>query len=141
MKKESKTIAGILLIIFPVITYGGFSLLGIIINAESGLAYNPLRQELWRAGHAHAGVLLLLALVILLYVDAANLTENTKKLIRIATPVAAVLFHAAFFLSVLDPYSTEPNALITLAYPGVIILTFTFITLGIGLLKKYFKEQ
>jgi drug/metabolite transporter superfamily protein YnfA len=33
---------------------------------------NPLRQDLWRAGHAHAGVWLILALVALRYVDEAR---------------------------------------------------------------------
>jgi hypothetical protein len=38
---------------------------------------NPLRQDLWRAGHAHAGVWLILALVGLRYVDEANLCHTT----------------------------------------------------------------
>ncbi len=39
---------------------------------------NPLRQDLWRAGHAHAGVWLILALVVLRYVDEANLSDGMK---------------------------------------------------------------
>jgi hypothetical protein len=39
---------------------------------------NPLRQDLWRAGHAHAGVWLVLALVALRYVDEANLFRGTE---------------------------------------------------------------
>jgi len=43
---------------------------------------NPLRQNLWRAGHAHAGVLLVLALIALRYVDEANLSERMKRVAR-----------------------------------------------------------
>ena len=136
MKQESKSLAGILLIIFPTVAYGGMSILGMLINDERGYVDNPLRQDLWRAGHAHAGVLLILSLVILRYVDEANLSKSMKKLVRNGTPLSAILIPAAFFLSVLEPDSSEPNTFIYLAYVGFAVLTFTFIVLGIGLVKK-----
>jgi hypothetical protein len=40
---------------------------------------NALRQDLWRAGHAHAGVLLVLSLIALRYVDEANLSDRLRK--------------------------------------------------------------
>jgi len=135
MHKRSKKLAGILLIILPTVAYGGVSLLGFLINRESGYVDNPLRQDLWRAGHAHAGVLLVLSLVILRYVDEAHLSERMKQLVRHGTPLAAILIPAAFFLSVLRPESTDPNALIYLAYVGFAVLLFTFVALGIGLIK------
>lgn len=136
MSESSKKMAGILFIILPTVAYGGVSLLTLLINPESGYSDNPLRQDLWRAGHAHAGVLLILSLVILKYVDEANLSEKMKRMIRSGTPVCAILIPAAFFLSVLDPESTSPNKLIYLAYVGFALLTFTLIALGIGLIKK-----
>jgi hypothetical protein len=107
-----------------------------LINKESGYVDNPVRQDLWRAGHAHAGVLLVLSLVILRYVDEARLSERMKSLVRHGAPVAAILIPAAFFLSVLSPESTGPNKLIYLAYAGFAVLIVTFITLGIGLVRK-----
>jgi hypothetical protein len=136
MDKKSKRLAGILLIVLPTVAYGGASLLYLLINSEDGYVNNPLRQDLWRAGHAHAGVLLILSLVILKYVDEAYLSENMKQIIRLGVPFSAIIIPAAFFLSVLDPASTEPNALIYLAYVGFAFLAFTFIGLGIGLIKK-----
>ena len=41
----------------------------------------------------------------------------------------------AFFLSVLDPGATEPNALINLAYLGGAVLIAATVTLGVGLLR------
>lgn len=136
MTDDSKKLAGILLIILPTVAYGGVTLLTMLINPDSGYTDNELRQDLWRAGHAHAGVLLILSLVILRYVDQANLSEGVKRFVRTGVPTTAILIPAAFFLSVLDPESTEPNKLIYLAYVGFALLSVTLITLGIGLVKK-----
>jgi hypothetical protein len=54
---ESRRTAGVLLVVFPSVLYGGFSLLTFLINPGSGYMQNPLRQNLFRAGHAHAGLL------------------------------------------------------------------------------------
>src|SRR5262245_19614947 len=68
MKPETRRLAGILFILLPTVMYGGVTLLMMLMNDPSYMA-NPLRQNLWRAGHAHAGVLLVLSLVALRYVD------------------------------------------------------------------------
>lgn len=136
MNEKSKKLAGILLIILPTVAYGGFSLLMLLINPGSHYMENPLRQNLFRAGHAHAGVLLVLSLVILKYVDDTSYSEKTKQLIRVGTPVTAILLPFAFFFSVLSPDATKPNDLIYIAYAGFAILFITLITLGIGLVRK-----
>src|SRR6266542_2152987 len=51
--------AGILLVILQTVIYGGVSILTLLIN-DPRYKQNGLRQDLWRAGHAHAGVLLIL---------------------------------------------------------------------------------
>jgi hypothetical protein len=48
-----------------------------------------MRQDLWRAGHAHAGVWLILALVTLRYVDEANLSNVMKWIVRGSIPIAS----------------------------------------------------
>jgi hypothetical protein len=55
----------------PGVMYGGVSILRLLIGDPTYME-NPLRQDLWRAGHAHAGVWLILALVALRYVDEAT---------------------------------------------------------------------
>lgn len=135
MSKESIRTAGILLVIFPTVVFGGASLLGLILSGQPGYQDNPLRQDLWRAGHAHAGVLLILSLVSLLYLDRANLSGRAKGLVRGLIPVSAILLPVAFFLSVLSPEATEPNALIYLAFVGALTLTAGMIILGVGLIR------
>jgi hypothetical protein len=135
MTRESRRLAGILLVAFPAVVYGGVSLLRLIVEQDPGYVRNQLRQDLWRAGHAHAAVLLILSLIVLRYVDDAQLSERLRSFVRHAAPIAAVLLPAAYFLSVLAPTATEPNGLIYLAYLGAIILAAGLIVLGVGLLR------
>jgi hypothetical protein len=65
LSRESRRSAGVLLLILPTVIYGGYFLLTQLIGLDSGYMQNALRQNLFRAGHAHAGVLLLLSLVAL----------------------------------------------------------------------------
>jgi hypothetical protein len=97
---------------------------------------NPLRQDLWRAGHAHAAVLLILSLVALRYVDEAHLSDRMKAFVRFAIPSAAIFLPAAFFFSVLSPDATTPNGFIRLAYVGAIVLAAGLLLLGIGLVRQ-----
>jgi hypothetical protein len=135
MNYKSRRLAGILLIVLPTVIYGGVSLLNFLIN-DPAYMQNPLRQDLFRAGHAHAGVLLILSLVALRYLDEANLSENWKVIVRYGIPLSAILLPAAFFFSILKANATEPNAVIYLAYVGAVILALSLIILGVGLVRK-----
>lgn len=135
MSPESRRVAGMLLVILPTVMFGGTSILYLLIS-DPTYAQNPLRQDLWRAGHAHAGVLLLLSLVVLRYVDETELTAGLKWFVRLATPSAAILLPSAFFLSVLSPDATEPNGLIGLAFVGALVLAAGIVLLGVGLLRR-----
>ena len=136
MSRESRLTAGILLILLPTVVFGGASILSLLIS-DPEYAQNQLRQDLWRAGHAHAGVLLILSLVTLRYADEATLSETLKRVVRHSIPAAAVLMPAAFFLSVLSPEATEPNSFIYLAYLGAISLAAGLLVLGIGLIRGH----
>ena len=111
------------------------SILRLLIG-DDAYAANQLRQDLWRAGHAHAGVLLVLSLVTVRYVEEANLSAGLKRFVAGAIPTSAILLPAAFFLSVLEPEATEPNALINLAYVGAVLLAAGLLILGVGLVRS-----
>jgi hypothetical protein len=136
VSRESRLTAGVLLILLPAVVYGGTSILSLLIG-DPDYAQNSLRQDLWRAGHEkHAGVLLVLSLVTLRYVDEANLPGWLKSFARHSIPAAAILLPAAFFLSVLSPDATEPNAMIYLAFVGAVSLASGVLILGIGLIRR-----
>jgi hypothetical protein len=134
MSPGSRRVAGVVLIVLPTVVIGGVSVLSLLIG-DPGYRDNPLRQDLWRAGHAHGGVLLLLALIALRYVDETRLSERARWFVRLAFPTAAVLLPVAFFLSVLMPQDREPNAVIYLAYAGAVVLVSGMVTLAVGLLR------
>lgn len=134
MSPESLSTAGVILVVVPTIEFGGVSLLRFLTKRAPGYLDNPVRKSLFTAGHAHAGVLVILALVGLLYIDSADLSDGLKTLVRLGLVAAPILMPAGFFLSVASPTAQRPNALITLVYAGALALAFATVTLGIGLL-------
>src|ERR687897_3493148 len=99
MSDASKQLAGILFVVIPTIEFGGWSLLRMIARRIPGYLDNEVRQNLFRAGHAHAGVLVLLALVGQLYVDEASLSEGWEAVARYGLVAAPILMPLGFFLS------------------------------------------
>lgn len=75
LSPQPKLITGIALITVPTIQYGGATLLKMLRRREPGYLDNPLRQNLFRAGHAHAGVILILSFVCQILVDAIHLSD------------------------------------------------------------------
>ncbi|MER6513784.1 hypothetical protein AB0C33_43220 [Nonomuraea sp. NPDC048881] len=134
MSPSSLHTAGVLLITVPGVAFGGVTLLRFLMRNEPGYLDNPVRRGLWRAGHAHAGVLVLFSLVAMVYVDQASLSEGVKALTRTLIVAAPILMPLGFFLSVLRPRDTKPNRLIWLTAVGGASLAAGTLTLGIGLL-------
>ena len=134
MSPSSLSTAGILLIAVVAVEYGGWSLLHLITRRIPGYLDNPIRQNLFRAGHAHAGVLVILALVGMLYVDQTGLSSTAKALVRLALTAPPILMPLGFFLSVVSPRAERPNALISLVYLGAVVLAAGVLTLGVNLL-------
>ncbi|ETK37944.1 hypothetical protein [Microbispora sp. ATCC PTA-5024] len=134
MSPASATTAGILLITVTGVGYGGLTLLTAILRKVPGYLDNPVRRGLWRAGHAHAGVLVLFSLVALLYLDQADLPDALRTLARLLIVAAPILMPLGFFLSVARPSDTRPNRLILLTVLGGAALAAGTLILGIGLL-------
>jgi hypothetical protein len=135
MSEQSLRMAGILLVVYPTVVFGGASLLWHWITRRTAYYDHPLRRSMWRAGHAHAGVLLLLSLVTIVLVDDAELGDGWKQVVRTTVPAAALLLPVAFFLSIVRADAERPTRLVNLAYLGAISLSVGMLTLGIGLLR------
>ena len=135
MPPDVTTTAGVLLITVTAVEFGGLSLLKFIGRRDPGYLDNPVRRYLFRAGHAHAGVFVMLALIGLLYLQAAALTPVTKDLVKLGLVLPPILMPLGFFLAVASPRSERPNRLIALVYIGGLSLAAAAVTLGIGLLR------
>lgn len=135
MSRETKLVCGITLLAIPTIMYGGVTLLGIVTggvagSAPGGLALDETQLALWRAGHAHAGVWAILALVLQVLIDSARLPNLAMWVARIGAPVAAVLVSGGFFGLAFFP------GFRWLLYVGAICLLVSLLITGIGLLRN-----
>jgi len=135
MTQDARLISGIILITVPTIQYGGYFLLTSLMDRSSGYMDNVLRQNFFRAGHAHAGVIVILSLICQLLADGAALPEPLLWTVRLGVPLAAILISAGFFFSMLLPTASQPRRAIGLIYIGAVLLAISVVTLGIGLLR------
>ena len=131
LSPAARLTAGTLLVTILAIEVGGVYLLRIV---RGGVPATPFQVSFARAGHAHAGVLVILGLVIQPYADAAALSGVGDWAARSAIPVAAILMSAGFFLSSAGRGRSAPNGLIVLVYAGAVLLGAGALSLGLGLL-------
>lgn len=122
---------GILLLALVTVESGGYFLTRV---ARRLAPANALQTSFFRAGHAHAAVLLVLSIAILGVIDATHLPPVLDLIAREGVPVAAVLMPAGFFLSVLGPDPQKPNRFIVLLWLGAASLTAGLLAAGIGLI-------
>ena len=133
MTDATKLIAGILLITVPTIEYGGTFLLGLLSRGSP--EFTDFQRSMFRAGHAHAGVLVILALVALLFADHAGFSSPIGWAVRIGFAAAPVLASAGFFGAAIGKGRTRPGGIIVLLWIGLFVLAASVITLGIGLIR------
>lgn len=128
----SRSTAGVLLLTIVFIEYGGWYLLRVVTGRTP---VTEFQKSFARAGHAHAGVLVILSLVGLILADATNLTGPLNFLARNGIWAAAILIPAGFFFSSAGKNVTKPNRLVALVYVGAASLAVGVVSLGIGLLR------
>ena len=131
LSADSRTTAGVLLLTIVAIEYGGIFMLKLVRGQQPATSF---QVAFARAGHAHAGVLVILGLVCQVLVDAARIDGIFGILARNGVPFAAILMSAGFFLSSMGKGTTQPNRFILLLYAGIVSLTLGVVSLGIGLL-------
>jgi hypothetical protein len=133
MSDATKLIAGLLLISVPTIEFGGTFLLRILSGKHS--EFTEFQRSMFRAGHAHAGVLVILALVAQVFTDHAGLSVPIGWAVRIGFAAAPILVSGGFFGSALGKGRTRPGGLIGLLWIGVFVLGGALIVLGTGLIR------
>jgi hypothetical protein len=116
---ESRVLAGILVLSLVTVEPGGLYLLKLWRKPEAATAF---QVGFARAGHAHAGVLLVLGLLCTLLVDQTEQAGFVEWLSRTGAAAAAILMPAGFFASSMGPGRERPNGLIVLVYAGAVVL-------------------
>jgi hypothetical protein len=121
---------GVVLLVVITIAWGGTFLLRVVSGA---VGTNELQQIYFRAGHAHAGVLVILGLVVRLLLVDVPLPGWLAPLPGLVL-YAAVLMPAGFFLSVIGRNPARPNRLRYLIYLGAGALMVGLAAAGVGLI-------
>jgi len=122
---------GLILLTVPTIQFGGYFLLTQM--GKSNVIHTELQRSYYRAGHAHAGVLVLLALIVQFVIESTQLSNVLQLLLRVGFALAPILISAGFF-GAAPHEGTKPSRLIRLIYLGAIVLAASLLTLGLGLL-------
>lgn len=121
--------AGVVLLLVVTVAYGGTFVLRLTTGQQPA---NELQRSFSRAGHAHAAVLIILGLLVLLLVSHPGVPGWSR---AGASGVlwAAVLMPAGFFLSVLGRDPRKPSRLLALLWLGAAVLTVGLVCAGVGL--------
>jgi hypothetical protein len=101
---------------------------------RGGKPMTEFQEAMARAGHGHAGVLVILALVCQIFADATDTSGVLAFFARSGVPIAAILMPAGFFFSSAGRDVTRPNRFIFLLYAGAVSLALGVGALGVGLL-------
>ena len=133
LSDNSRQLGGVLFLALVTVETGGLYMMRIVRGRHEVTSF---QEKFARAGHAHAGVLLVLALVCQPYVDASNLSGPWAWFARSGVAVSALLMPVGFFVSSLGRGRTEPNPLIALVLAGAALLAVSLATLGVGLLLR-----
>lgn len=131
LSPAARGIAGILLLTIVAVEWGGLHMLRLV---RGTVPATDFQRAFARAGHAHAGVLVVFSLVVQILADGAAMTGFVETVARNAVPLAAILMPAGFFFSSAGRGRTQPNRLVALVYVGAASLAAGVITLGLGLL-------
>ena len=123
--------AGVAVLAAVTVTSGGYFMVKVV---TAKVPATPFQTSFFRAGHAHAGVFVILGLLCLLLTEATGLTGGWAWLARTGVLCAAILMPAGFFLSAVGRGRERPNRLVLLLPAGAVLLVAGLVTLGVGLL-------
>jgi len=119
-------------IALPTVMFGGYSLLGLLARENAWLT--PFRATYFRAGHAHAGVLLILSLLYYTYLAQTTFSSGLKLAACIVLLVGVLAQSGGFFLHMLTgkPGRFSAGNMITIL--GALLLAFAALLLAYGLI-------
>lgn len=92
-------------ILLPAVMFGGYSLLGLLARGNAWLT--PARHARFRAGHAHAGVLLAVSLIYYSYLERTNLSSGLRAAACVVLLVGILAQSGGFFLDLTAPEGQE----------------------------------
>ena len=134
MSPDTRLMFGLTLILIPTIVYGGLTVLGVVTNRLMGSPgpqnLSAMQIAFYRAGHAHAGALTLLALLLQIAIDYAAIPSLLVWPVRVGAIAASILVSGGFFAV------AHRRSLRIILYTGAVLLAATTLTVGVGLIRS-----
>jgi hypothetical protein len=118
-------------IALPTVMYGGYSLLQLI---NRGNVLTPFQVIWFRAGHAHAGVLLVMSLLYYMFLDKTSFSPAIKHA-ACATLVLGILAQSGgFFVHMMVGQPDHASIGTTVTVVGAVLLVVAIVALIYGLI-------
>ena len=134
MSDAARWMIALAFISLPTIAFGGYFLLSVLRRQAGTEKITSEQRDYFRAGHAHAGVLVLLAIIGQIILDQSRFGESATWGLRIGLFVSPLLISGGFFGGAPRTAGGSTTALIKLIPLGAIILGVSTIGLGVSLL-------
>jgi hypothetical protein len=119
------------LLLLVSVEYGGWSLLGFLTGRGQ---LGEFREQFFRAGHAHAGVLLVLSLVYFLYLDRTGYSTGVHWLAGLLLLLGIMAQSGGFFIHLGLGQKNRSSLGTIVTRTGALLLAAALIVLAIGLL-------
>jgi hypothetical protein len=120
----------ITLIALPTVMFGGFSLLRLLIADR----LNQFQTAYFRAGHAHAGVLLVLILAVLDLLPRTNLSDTGQWAVGALLLAGALAQSGGMFLHMAIGQPGRWSAGNTVTVAGAVLLAAAMLTAAVGVI-------
>jgi hypothetical protein len=114
------------------VEYGGWALLGFLTGQGSLGAF---REQFFRAGHAHAGVLLVLSLVYFLYLDRAGYSTGMQWLAGLVLLAGIPAQSGGFFVHLAVGQEGRRSSGTVMTRTGALLIATALIILVVGLIQ------
>jgi hypothetical protein len=130
----TRLFAIISLIALPTVMYGGYSLRR-LMERRDGLT--EFQRTYFRAGHAHAGVLLVLSLVYYQYLAGTTIDDGLQWLACVVLLVGILAQSGGFFVHMAVGRPDAPSSGTLLTTVGAVLLAVALLFLAYALITAY----
>jgi len=134
MSDEARWMLAVSFISLPTISFGGYFILSILKRQAGTENISSIQREYFRAGHAHAGVLVTLAIIGQIVLDYSLFNETLVWAMRIGLVAAPLLISGGFFGGAPKAPDAQPGGLVRLIPIGAIVMSLSTIGVGLSLL-------
>jgi hypothetical protein len=135
--KSTRVLPAAVLFALVTVEFGGWSLLGLLTRRD---ALTGFEEQYFRAGHGHAGVLLVLSLVFFLLLERTRFGEPARWLVGLGLLLGILLQSGGFFLHLLVGEEGASSAGTQVTRLGAVLIAAALVTVGVGLLRAGRRE-